>query len=108
MSPARGRLIGAVTGCTHYRCGSSRGCRAGQPAGLGAAQTMRRLMASRKLHILGGPGSGKSFTAAKLAARYSLPVCDLDDLFWDRRADHDGVKARAATRDQALSRSVAE
>ena len=69
---------------------------------------MRRLMASRKLHILGGPGGGKSFTAAKLAARYSLPVCDLDDLFWDRRADHDGVKARAATRDQALSRSVAE
>jgi adenylate kinase family enzyme len=65
---------------------------------------MRCLTPYRKIHILGGPGSGKSFIAARIAATYGLPVFDLDEIFWDPRADHYGIRAPAAERDQALSR----
>lgn len=58
----------------------------------------------RKIHIIGGPGSGKSYVGARLAALYGLPVFDLDELFWDRRADRYGVKAPAEERDHALAR----
>ena len=50
-------------------------------------------MRYRKIHIIGGPGSGKSTIAPKMAATYHLPTFDLDDLFWDRNATHYGVKA---------------
>lgn len=35
-----------------------------------------------KILILGGPGSGKSTYAHKLAKRLCLPVFNLDDIFW--------------------------
>jgi adenylate kinase family enzyme len=62
------------------------------------------MMPYRKIHIIGGPGSGKSFIGAKLSALYALPVFDLDDLFWDRHAEHYGVKTPEEERDQALAR----
>ncbi len=61
----------------------------------------------RKIHILGGPGSGKSFVASQLSTLYGLPVFDLDDLFWDRRADRYGVRAPEGERDQALASILA-
>lgn len=36
----------------------------------------------RRIAILGNAGSGKSYLAAKLAAKHALPVLNLDDLFW--------------------------
>jgi adenylate kinase family enzyme len=41
-------------------------------------------MKYKKIHIIGGPGSGKSYLAKKLSGRYSIPCYDLDDIFWDK------------------------
>jgi adenylate kinase family enzyme len=62
------------------------------------------MMPYRKIHIVGGPGSGKSFISAKLSRLYGLPAFDLDDLFWDRYADRYGIKASPEERDHALTR----
>ena len=35
-----------------------------------------------RVAILGNAGSGKTYLAAQLGSRRSLPVVDLDDLFW--------------------------
>jgi len=35
-----------------------------------------------KLHILGGPGSGKTTLAAEIATRFDIPHHDLDKLLW--------------------------
>ena len=40
-------------------------------------------MKYRKIHIIGGPGSGKSYIAKKLSTLYNIKAYDLDDLFWD-------------------------
>lgn len=64
-------------------------------------------MRYRKIHIIGGPGSGKSTIATKIAATYNLPAFDLDDLFWDRSATRYGVKASDAEREQALTQMLA-
>ena len=36
-----------------------------------------------KIHIVGGPGSGKSFLAEKHSTQYGIPHYDLDELQWD-------------------------
>lgn len=56
-----------------------------------------------KIHIIGGPGSGKSFTSRHLAERYGIPVLDLDDIFWDHDEKVYGRKADPGKRDAALS-----
>ena len=40
-------------------------------------------MKYRKIHITGGPGSGKSHIAKKLSHLYDIKSYDLDDLYWD-------------------------
>jgi adenylate kinase family enzyme len=57
----------------------------------------------RRIHVLGGPGSGKSTVAAKIAAAYELPDYDLDDLFWDAAAPTFGTRADPEKRDRALA-----
>lgn len=37
-----------------------------------------------KIHILGGPGSGKTTLAECIAARFNIPHHDLDHLYWDQ------------------------
>ena len=59
-------------------------------------------MRKPRIHIIGGPGSGKSFVAAELSRRLAVPAYDLDDLFWDRGAFRYGVRADAAERDRRL------
>jgi adenylate kinase family enzyme len=59
-----------------------------------------------RLHIIGGPGSGKSYVAAKVAATLGVEAYDLDDLFWDPGASTYGVKAGEETRNQALTAIV--
>jgi adenylate kinase family enzyme len=58
----------------------------------------------RKLHILGGPGSGKSYAARKLSAALDIPAYDLDELFWDRHAPTYGVPASPELRDHQLTK----
>jgi adenylate kinase family enzyme len=52
-----------------------------------------------RIHVLGGPGSGKSFVAAKIAASYGIAAYDLDELFWDPAAPTYGVRADPEKRD---------
>jgi adenylate kinase family enzyme len=60
-----------------------------------------------KIHIIGGPGSGKSYIASALSARFGVPAYDPDDLFWDRSAPGYGVRAESAARDRQLASIVA-
>jgi adenylate kinase family enzyme len=59
-----------------------------------------------RIHIIGGPGSGKSYIAAKLAERFDVPACDLDNLFWDSKAFRYGVRADSSERDRQLAAIV--
>jgi adenylate kinase family enzyme len=62
----------------------------------------------RRIHLSGGPGSGKSYVAAKISAAYGITPYALDDLFWDPSAATYGVQADPQTRDQALAAIVAQ
>ena len=61
-----------------------------------------------KIHIIGGPGSGKSFLAKELSKRYGIPHYDLDDLFWDNEAGRYGTKRDPQERDAMLDRILQE
>jgi adenylate kinase family enzyme len=56
----------------------------------------------RRIHIIGGPGSGKSYAAKQLSARSGIAAHDLDDLFWERSAQTYGVRASQVNRDARL------
>jgi adenylate kinase family enzyme len=60
----------------------------------------------QRIHVLGGPGSGKSYAAARIAATYAIEAHDLDELFWDRNARTYGVRADKEKRDHALAALV--
>ena len=60
-------------------------------------------MRYNRIHVLGGPGSGKSFVAANIAASYGMEAYDLDELFWEPAAPTYGVRADPQKRDQALA-----
>jgi len=61
-----------------------------------------------RIHVLGGPGSGKSFVAAKIAGSYGIAAYDLDELFWDPATPTYGVRAGPQQRDQALAALVSQ
>ena len=56
-----------------------------------------------KIHIIGGPGSGKTFLAEKLARELGIRHFDLDDLQWDNQSDSYGVKRSPDERDRLLA-----
>jgi adenylate kinase family enzyme len=56
----------------------------------------------QRIHIIGGPGSGKSYIARRLSQRFGIPAYDLDELFWDRTAPRYGVRAAIHERDARL------
>lgn len=56
-----------------------------------------------KIHIIGGPGSGKSFLANNLSKELGIPHYDLDDLQWDNKSDSYGVKRDPAEREEMLN-----
>jgi adenylate kinase family enzyme len=43
----------------------------------------QQLVANPRIHIIGEPGSGKSFLPAALSRRLGVPAYDMDNLFWD-------------------------
>jgi adenylate kinase family enzyme len=57
-----------------------------------------------KIHITGGPGSGKTWIAHKLSGTYNIPAFDLDHIFWEKNARHYGIKAPPEKRDSELKK----
>ena len=56
-----------------------------------------------KIHIIGGPGSGKTFLAQQFSKELGVRHFDLDDLQWDNRSDTYGVKRPPDERDRLLA-----
>jgi adenylate kinase family enzyme len=56
----------------------------------------------KRIHIIGGPGSGKTYAASQLSHLLGIKAYDLDDLFWDSTAQVYGVRALDADRDAKL------
>lgn len=56
-----------------------------------------------KIHIIGAPGSGKSFLADNLSKQFDIPHYDLDDLQWDNAANDYGTKRNPQERDALLN-----
>jgi adenylate kinase family enzyme len=65
-------------------------------------------MTKPRIHIIGGPGSGRSSVAGELSRRLGVPAYDLDDLFWDTSASRYGVRAEVAERNGRLAAIVAQ
>ncbi len=63
-------------------------------------------MRYQRIHVLGGPGGGKTYVAAKIAAALGIQAHDLDDLFWDSSSPTYSVRADREKRDQALAALV--
>ena len=55
-----------------------------------------------KIHIVGGPGSGKTFLAEKLSRELGIPHYDLDDIQWANESGY-GKKRDAGDRDALLN-----
>ncbi|HJY82700.1 MAG TPA: hypothetical protein VKK81_16645 [Candidatus Binatia bacterium] len=62
----------------------------------------------KKIHIIGGPGSGKTSAGVALSQRFSLPHLDLDEIFWEREATTFGTKVDPQVRDAALAEFIAQ
>lgn len=60
-------------------------------------------MLYRKIHIIGGPGSGKTFSAKKLEKHLGLSAYDLDRVFWDQSQDS-YIRASEELRDGKLAK----
>ena len=56
-----------------------------------------------KIHIVGGPGSGKTFLAERLSKQSGIPHYDLDDLQWADEANDYGTKRDPQERDALLN-----
>ena len=56
-----------------------------------------------KIHIIGGPGSGKTYLAEKLSKELGIRHYDLDELQWDNRSDSYGTKREPDERDRLLA-----
>ena len=56
-----------------------------------------------KIHIIGGPGSGKTYLAEKLSKELGIQHYDLDELQWDKKSDSYGVKREPGERDHLLA-----
>ena len=57
-----------------------------------------------KIHIIGGPGTGKTYLAEKLTKQFGIPHYDLDDLQWDNQSENYGTKRDPQERDALLNR----
>jgi adenylate kinase family enzyme len=61
----------------------------------------------RKVHIIGAPGSGKTYTATKLQKLMDLKAYDLDKIFWDQNENtyvRSSEESRTEKLDHVLSK----
>lgn len=56
-----------------------------------------------RIHIIGGSGTGKTYLAKRLSAKFNIPHFDLDDLFWDNTSSQYGVKMPVEKRTNMLN-----
>lgn len=61
-----------------------------------------------KIHIIGPSGSGKTFLAKQLSQKYHIPICSLDDLFWDNSKGSYSCKRDEKSRDVLLAQTVSQ
>ena len=52
-----------------------------------------------KIHIIGGPGSGKSYMAKLISNQINIKNYNLDDIFWDNSSNTFGIKSDTKIRD---------
>ena len=57
-----------------------------------------------KIHIIGGPGSGKTYLANELSGNLGIPHFDLDELQWDNQSGDYGTKRDPSERDALLDK----
>ena len=62
----------------------------------------------KRIHIIGGPGSGKSYAAQKLSERLNCETLDLDAIYWDKNVERDWIHADESDRDRELLEFVAK
>lgn len=61
-------------------------------------------MQFKKIHIIGGPGSGKSYMSNLISKQENIKSYDLDDIFWDNALNKFGIKANPKIRDITLQK----
>lgn len=61
-----------------------------------------------KIHIIGGPGSGKSYIAAKLSKMLGVPMHELDNFFWDQESEYFGSQTPPVKRADKLSNALSQ
>ena len=61
-----------------------------------------------KIRIIGASGSGKTFLAKGLSEKHQLPLCSLDDLFWDNSKGSYSCKRDENLRDAMLAQALAQ
>jgi len=61
----------------------------------------------RKIHIIGGPGSGKTFSATKLQKLTKLNLCSLDKIFWDQ-TENSYIRSNEKFRTEKLNLVLSE
>jgi len=59
-------------------------------------------MKFNKIHIIGGPGSGKSYMANLISNQMNIKSNNLDDIFWDNSLNSFAIRADNKTRDMNL------
>ncbi|EKA5638242.1 DNA topology modulation protein FlaR [Vibrio vulnificus] len=59
-------------------------------------------MQYHKIHIIGGPGSGKTYSAKKLQQATNLTAFDLDEVFWDQ-SQNSYIRASEELRTEKLN-----
>lgn len=62
----------------------------------------------KKIHIIGAPGSGKTYLSRKLAWTLGIELHDLDDAVWANESGTYGVKRPEPVRDQKLASILAK
>lgn len=62
----------------------------------------------KKIHIIGGAGSGKSYIANKLSNYLNIPLYELDNFFWNKESEHIKGKVPDDIRDAKLNKVLKE
>jgi adenylate kinase family enzyme len=68
---------------------------------------MSRVETLTKIHIIGGPGSGKTYIANKISKRLKVPKYELDYLFWDHDSEYFGSQTHPVKRQEKLATILA-